>query len=123
MLLQDAGGSRDGRGTSSGYLAKELKLAVVSADKRGKPTGAALATATLNLADFAGEAAPITQTLALSPGGRLLLTVGCVARRRRAAPAPQRAPLQAHEPLRQRLHGALPDLSPPPCPAPCKQVP
>lgn len=81
--MQDAkrGGARGG----GAFERKELTLAVVPADARGRPAGAPLGTVVLNLADYASaEGRPMQQAFTVVPAGgrnlggaKLLLTIRC----------------------------------------------
>ena len=62
------------------FAAKELRLAVVAADARSKPSGAPLGSISLNLADYAAADGRTQQSFTLTgAGGRSLATAGAAA--------------------------------------------
>jgi hypothetical protein len=79
--LQDAAAARQGSGKAMGHFAaKELRLAVVAADARGKPSGAPLGSISLNLADYAAADGRTQQPFTLTGArGRSLATAGAAA--------------------------------------------
>jgi hypothetical protein len=88
--LQDAAAARKGSGKAMGpFAAKELRLAVMAADARGKPSGPPLGSISLNLADYAAADGRTQQSFTLTGAGgrslaaagggtpKLLLTIAC----------------------------------------------
>lgn len=79
--LQDA--RRGGARGAGAFERKELTLAVVAADARGRPAGSPLGTVVLNLADYAAaEGRSLQQAFTVAPAGgrslggaKLLLTI------------------------------------------------